>query len=208
MSSSRSSQPLSESSSALVAQRGSFASFLAPLTQDTFKQVISSIQGNLEVVYQTLSWLEGFQDHQGFELLLDEMLQAITLKIGELLNADRTTIFLLDEEKDELWSIVAKNENGNLLEIRLPTTVGIAGEVACFKKAINIPFDFYADPRSATARRFDQRHNYRTYTMLALPLLNEAGDLVAVVQLLNKLKPGSEPFSSLAERIDLAGFTE
>ncbi|HMW02399.1 MAG TPA: hypothetical protein PKE58_19835, partial [Acidobacteriota bacterium] len=76
MSSSRSSQPLSESSSALVAQRGSFASFLAPLTQDTFKQVISSIQGNLEVVYQTLSWLEGFQDHQGFELLLDEMLQA------------------------------------------------------------------------------------------------------------------------------------
>lgn len=208
MSSSRSSQPLSESSSALVAQRGSFASFLAPLTQDTFKQVISSIQGNLEVVYQTLSWLEGFQDHQGFELLLDEMLQAITLKIGELLNADRTTIFLLDEEKDELWSIVAKNENGNLLEIRLPTTVGIAGEVACFKKAVNIPFDFYDDPRSATARRFDQRHNYRTYTMLALPLLNEAGDLVAVVQLLNKLKPGSEPFSSLAERIDLGGFTE
>lgn len=181
---------------------------MAPLTQDTFKQVISSIQSNLEVVHQTLSWLEGVQDHHGFDLLLDEMLRAITLKIGELLNADRTTIFLLDEEKDELWSIVAKNEAGNLLEIRLPTTVGIAGEVACFKKSINIPFDFYDDPRSKTAQAFDQRLNYRTYTMLALPLLNETGNLVAVVQLINKLKPGGEPFSSLAERIDLAGFTE
>jgi adenylate cyclase len=187
---------------ALATRKGNFSTFLAPLTQDTFKQVVQDVEQKLQIVHQTLSML----DSQGFETLLQEMLHSITLKTGELLGADRTTIFLLDEEKQELWSILAEGEGDRSLEIRIPANKGIAGEVATFKQVINIPFDFYNDPRSHFAQEQEKRTGYRTYTMLALPLLNEHGQLVAVVQLLNKLKSGNNHAAPLAERVDTKGF--
>jgi len=192
----------------LTPVKGSFSRFLAPLTQDTFKQVVTDVEQKLRIVNQTLSLLDNVLDSQGFDAILNEMLRSITLKTGELLNADRTTIFLLDEDKDELWSIVAEDENGKNLELRFHKTVGIAGEVATTKQVINIPYDFYSDPRSTTAQELDKANSYRTFTMLALPLLNDQGDLVAVVQLLNKLKDTPDPQGALEERIDLNGFTE
>ncbi|HEY9616363.1 MAG TPA: adenylate/guanylate cyclase domain-containing protein [Microcoleaceae cyanobacterium] len=183
--------------------KGSFSSFLAPLKKDTFKEVVSDVEEKLKVVNQTLSML----DVQGFESVLEEMLSSITFKTGELLNADRATIFLIDEEKNELYTTVAQGKGGGTVEIRIPADKGIAGEVATWKRAVNIAYDFYDDPRSGPAKQLDKKNNYRTYTMLAMPLLNEAGDLVAVVQLINKLKPNSEPTTPLDEKIDLAGFT-
>ncbi|KST64412.1 GAF domain-containing protein [Mastigocoleus testarum] len=187
----------------LAKKQGTISSFLAPLTQDTFKQVVNEVEQKLMVVNQTLSML----DSQGFEAILQEMLHSITLKTGELLGADRTTIFLLDEEKQELWSIVAEGDGNSSLEIRIPANKGIAGEVATFKKVINIPYDFYDDPRSVFAKKQEKKTGYRTYTMLALPLLNERGKLVAVVQLLNKLLPNHHRSAALSKRIDLQGFT-
>ncbi|MEA5567911.1 GAF domain-containing protein [Anabaena sp. UHCC 0399] len=187
----------------LARRKGTISTFLAPLTQDTFKQVVTEVEQKLQIVHQTLSML----DSQGFETILQEMLQSITLKTGELLGADRTTIFLLDEEKQELWSIVAEGEGDRSLEIRIPADKGIAGEVATFRKVINIPFDFYNDPRSIFAQEKEKITGYRTYTMLALPLLNEQGRLVAVLQLLNKLKSTYNHDAPLAERIDTIGFT-
>ena len=148
---------------ALATRKGNFSTFLAPLTQDTFKQVVQDVEQKLQIVHQTLSML----DSQGFETLLQEMLHSITLKTGELLGADRTTIFLLDEEKQELWSILAEGEGDRSLEIRIPANKGSAGEVATFKQVINIPFDFYSDPRSHFAQEQEKRTGYRTYTMLA-----------------------------------------
>ncbi len=188
----------------LATEKGTISSFLAPLTQDTFKQVVQDVEQKLQIVNQTLSML----DSQGFETILKEMLQSITLKTGELLGADRTTIFLLDEDKQELWSIVAGGEGDCPLEIRIPANKGIAGEVATEKKVINIPFDFYKDPRSYFAQQQETITGYRTYTMLALPLLNEQGQLVAVVQLLNKIKKSVDnSLTPLSERIDVRGFT-
>ena len=194
-------------SGAIVTTRGSFANFLAPLKKDTFKEVVTDVEQKLQVVNQTLSMLDNLMDAQGFDAILDEMLRSITLKTGELLNADRSTIFLLDEDRQELWSIVAKDERGNNLELRIPMNAGIAGEVATKRQQVNIPYDFYDDPRSEAAKKFDQKNHYRTYTMLAMPLLNDDGKLVAVVQLLNKLKLNADPFASLDEKIDLGGFT-
>ncbi|MBP0031071.1 GAF domain-containing protein [Roseofilum sp. Guam] len=187
---------------------GDFSSFLAPLKKDTFKQVVSDVEDKLKVVNQTLSMLDNLLDNQGFDAILDEMLRSITLKTGELLNADRTSIFLFDEEKNELFTIVAKDEKGNALEIRIPADKGIAGEVATFRKVVNIPYDFYDDPRSTTAKAFDKKNGYRTYTMVAMPLENEeTGELVAVVQLINKLQIDADREAELDDKIDLKGFT-
>ncbi|NJK73276.1 MAG: GAF domain-containing protein [Microcoleus sp. SU_5_6] len=202
------SPPPSSSSAITTSNQGSFSSFLVPLNKDSFKEVVRDVEDKLKVVNQTLGMLDNLLDSQGFDAILNEMLQSITLKTGELLNADRSTIFLLDDEKNELWAIVAKDENGNNLELRFPAHIGIAGEVATLKKVVNIPYDFYDDPRSANAKKTDEKTGYRSYTMLAMPLINEeTGELVAVVQLINKLKLDHEPHATLSEKIDLEGFT-
>ena len=168
-------------------------------------------QGNQEreILNLILSSLDNIIGDRGFDAVLYKMLQKITLKIGELLNAERATIFLLDEEQNELWAIVAKDENGKSLEIRIPATVGIAGEVATFKKVVNIPYDFYDDPRSVNVKKVHERIGDRTYSLLAMPLLNEeTGELIAVIQLINKLKPNHQDYGTLDEQIDKVGFTQ
>src|SRR4028118_397162 len=198
----------SSSSSALVKSPG-LSGVLDLLSKESFTEVVKEVEDKLKVVNQTLGMLDNILDSQGFDAILNEMLQSITLKTGELLNADRSTIFLLDEEKNELWAIVAKDENGKSLEIRVPSHVGIAGEVATEKKVVNIPYDFYNDPRSANAKKVEETTGYRSYTMLAMPLINEeTGELVAVVQLINKLKPNHEDYGTLEAQIDKAGFTQ
>lgn len=199
-------EPQQSRGGGLATAGGNFAAFLAPLTKETFKEVVTDVEQKLKVVNQTLSMLE--LDTQSFDAILKEMLDAITLKTRELLGADRATIFLLDEEKNQLWSIVAEGDDGRPLELRIPADKGIAGEVATFKKVVNIPYDFYDDPRSAFAQIQDQKNHYRTYDMLTLPLLSENEDLVAVVQLINKLKFPNDPEAPLAERIDTHGFPE
>jgi adenylate cyclase len=182
------------------------------LTPESFKYIISNLELDFGVVSQTLSMVDGMLDSngldsKGFDTVLHEMLRSITLKTGELLNADRATIFLLDEEKNELWSLVAKGDGGAPLEIRTPVGQGIAGEVAKKREVVNIPYDLYDDPRSVTAKESDKKTGYRTYTLLTLPLLDEQENLVAVVQLLNKLKQSHAPNVPLAEKVDTHGFT-
>lgn len=168
-----------------------------------------SMRHSQSVVSRTLDLLNQVMDAQGFDEVLDMTLRSITLKLGQEVNADRTAIFLLDEEYQEFWSIIAESGDETAsLEIRVPMDQGIVGEVAAGKTLINIPYDFYDDPRSAIARKEDHKNHYRTYTLLALPLINPRHRLVAVVQVLNKLKPCSDSRQPLAERVDPAGFTE
>jgi PAS domain S-box-containing protein len=203
------SHPPSNSGQLVVKNQPNFSSVLAPLNKQSFTVVVKEVEEKLKVVNQTLGMLDNILGSQGFDAILNDMLQSITLKTGELLNADRSTIFLLDEEKNELWAIVAKDENGKNLELRFPSHVGIAGEVATLKKVVNIPYDFYNDPRSTNAKKTDKETGYRSYTMLAMPLINEeTGELVAVVQLINKLKSNHEHYGILEEQIDKAGFTQ
>jgi len=197
------------STGALATTKGTFSTFLAPLNPDNFKQVAKDVETKLHVVNQTLSMLDNMLDSQGFDAILDEMLRSITIKTGELLGADTTTIFLKDEDRNQLWSIVAQDKKGGSREIRIPADHGsIAAEVATTKQVINIPYDLFDDPRSAGSKKTYKETGYRTYTMLSLPLLNEQGDLVAVVQLLNKLKDSPTPDAPLDERIALNGFSE
>jgi adenylate cyclase len=108
------SQP-SSSSSALAKSPG-LSGVLDLLNKESFTEVVKEVEEKLKVVNQTLGMLDNILDAQGFDAILNEMLQSITLKTGELLNADRSTIYLLDDEKNELWAIVAKDENGKSLE--------------------------------------------------------------------------------------------
>ncbi|MGK7925911.1 MAG: GAF domain-containing protein [Spirulina sp.] len=172
----------------------------------------TNVEEKLAAIAQTLALLDRAIDGEEYDTILHEIWRSITLTMGEFFNADRTTIFLLDEEQDELWSIVATDTRGKPIQVYIPVGKGIAGEVAQYKQVINIPYDCYDDPRSAEAKQFDRKNNYRTYSILALPLVKEleereATDLIAVVQLINKLTPNCNPYSSLSDRISRDGFT-
>jgi hypothetical protein len=139
---------------------------------------------------------------------LCEMLRRLTRKAGNLLRADRTSIFLLDRQTKVLGTIIADDGDGGCLLIDIPADRGIASLAATSLEIINVPFDVYDDPRSEEAKNTDKKTGYRTYTILAWPLLNQRKDLIAVVQLLNKLKPDGNPEDELLQRIDTNGFTK
>jgi putative ABC transport system ATP-binding protein len=131
-----------------------------------------------------------------FESMLEQVLEAFTLKIGEILEADRVSLFLVDRERGELWSKVAQSDGGKPLEIRVPLGAGIVGHVATTGATLNIP-DAYAEP--LFNRAVDQKTGYRTRSILCVPITDKRGEVFAVAQLLNKAK-GEETFGENDER--------
>jgi putative methionine-R-sulfoxide reductase with GAF domain len=128
---------------------------------------------------------------EAFESMLEQILESFTLKIGEILDADRVSLFLVDERRGELVSKVAQYEGEKPLDIRIPLTAGIAGRVAASGRAMNIP-DAYAEP--LFNRAVDQQTGYRTRTILCVPILDHHGRVFAVAQVLNK--HGGAPFGA------------
>jgi adenylate cyclase len=115
------------------------------------------------------------------ELDLDRLLRTIVERTSEVLDADRCTLYIVDEERDEVWSRVALGDGFN--EVRVPRQLGIVGHVATTGQTVNVP-DAYEDPRFN--RAVDHRTGYRTRTILCMPVRNAEGKIVAVLQVLNK----------------------
>ncbi len=114
-------------------------------------------------------------------LQLDKLLRVILELALKNLNASRGTIYLIDEEKRELWSKVLKGRD--LVEIRLPIGTGIAGTVAKTGKTINLK-DAWKDKRFFSG--FDIRSGFQTKTMLCMPMKNRKNKIIGVFQIINK----------------------
>lgn len=117
---------------------------------------------------------------------LAELLELI-LKIARAeVNADRGTVFLVDKDARQIWSIVAMGLEKQ--EIRMPFGVGVAGTVAQTGQPINVQ-DAYQlacfDPTT------DQKTGYHTKSLLCMPIRHKgSGEIVGVIQLLNQLIDG------------------
>ena len=121
-----------------------------------------------------------------FKGMLARGLSAFTHKLSQLLNAERSSLFLV--ENDTLLLKVARNLEAEE-EIRIPIGTGIAGAAAQSGKIINIP-DAYADSRFNPD--VDRKTGFRTRSILSLPIKNQRGEVFAIAQLLNR-KDG-QPF--------------
>ncbi|MBN1155455.1 GAF domain-containing protein [candidate division KSB1 bacterium] len=113
------------------------------------------------------------------ELKLDKLLYILMDEVKKALKADRCTVFILDKEKNELWSKVAHGE----AEIKFDRHLGIAGYVATTGDILNIP-DAYSDQRFN--RDIDKQTGYHTKNMLTFPMRNKRGEIIGVFQVLNK----------------------
>jgi serine phosphatase RsbU (regulator of sigma subunit) len=117
----------------------------------------------------------------GSEVDLDALLSAIVENASAVIEADRTSIFVYDPIREILWSRVAQGLETST--IQLPLGTGIAGEVARTRSLVNLA-DVYDDPRFNPA--VDQRTGYRTRSMICVPVMGRSGDLLGVIQSVNK----------------------
>jgi sigma-B regulation protein RsbU (phosphoserine phosphatase) len=112
---------------------------------------------------------------------LAELLELILKIARQQVKADRGSVFLVDHKDKELWSIVAFGLDHQ--EIRMPWGKGIAGRVAETGETVNVE---NAYELSFFEPSFDQRFNYRTRSLLGMPIRHHSGQIVGVIQLLNK----------------------
>lgn len=117
---------------------------------------------------------------------LDRLLELITDKVTVVVGADRSSLFLHDCATGELWSKIAQKLGED--EIRFPVGVGIAGAVAESKTLVNIT-NAQQDPRFNPA--FDRRTGYHSQSILCVPMIGIEGDLLGVIQVLNKVGGGA-----------------
>ncbi|HEY9599110.1 MAG TPA: GAF domain-containing protein, partial [Cyanophyceae cyanobacterium] len=122
-------------------------------------------------------------NNEALETMLEQVMDAFTLKIGQILQADRTTIFLVDADKGQLWAKIPQSDSNKAIELRIPINVGLAGHVAKTKEPLNIP-DAYDHP--LFNKDVDERPGYHTKTLLCMPIFSSRNHVVAVVQLSNK----------------------
>ncbi|MDG2615679.1 GAF domain-containing protein [Thermoleptolyngbya sichuanensis XZ-Cy5] len=162
------------------------------LSDDQFTQLLQQLTKEFQHYLRAIALI----NNDALETLLEQVLEAITLKVGQVLQAERTTIFLVDVEKAQLWSKVAQgdcfqanSEGDRTIEIRLPLNEGIAGYVATTGKSLNIS-DAYQHPLFNPS--IDRQTGYRTRNILCMPIFDTQDQVVAIAQLLNKR--GTQPF--------------
>ncbi len=168
-------------------RRGLLLRHIQDLTQEKFVEFLEESTGELEQLLRTVDTAR----QQITESMLDQVLEAATIKIVSLLGADRGTIFLVDHAEKKLRSKIALHSGEEPLEIVLSIDEGIAGHVARTGETLNIS-DAAAHP--LFFGKIDQATGYQTRTILCLPIQNRTGQVIAVVQLLNKV--GQASFSA------------
>ena len=113
---------------------------------------------------------------------IDILLKVIAEETKIAIQADRCTVFMLDKDKNELWSKVALGMDSQ--EIRFPADKGLAGYVVKTGEPLNIP-DAYSDPRFNPD--IDKETGYHTKTILCMPIKNNNQEIIGAFQVLNKL---------------------
>lgn len=112
---------------------------------------------------------------------LERLLLTIIEETTSVMDAERSSLFLVDRERGEMWAKIAQGVDTT--EIRFPVGTGIAGTVGRTGEIINIP-DAYQDVRFNPG--FDKVTGFRTRSILCVPLKNMQGDITGAVQVLNK----------------------
>ncbi len=117
----------------------------------------------------------------GVERDIDHLLPLVMTEISKFLNADRSTLFLIDWERMELWTKFAEDLEVERISIKLK--MGLVGLCVLKKQIINVA-NAYEDPRFNPY--VDEITGYKTESLLSAPLFGKDGEVMGAVQLLNK----------------------
>jgi type II secretory ATPase GspE/PulE/Tfp pilus assembly ATPase PilB-like protein/ribonuclease HII len=131
---------------------------------------------------------------------IDQIMLEASQDICKLFNADRLTLYAVNEDRTAIISKVKTGLN-TAKDLKLPISAqSIAGYVAYAKQLVNIA-DVYDDealkrihPTLSFLKEVDKRSGYRTKQMLVVPILD--GDVLhGVIQVINN--KSDQPFGDL-----------
>ncbi|WP_304545910.1 GAF domain-containing protein [Sulfurimonas microaerophilic] len=111
---------------------------------------------------------------------IDDSLELIAKEAKEIVNADRCSIFIVDEKENILWTKLSDGIGGRIV---LSLTSGIVGDTYAQQEAqlVNNP---YEDPRFLP--NIDKKSGYTTKNMITIPIFNSKREIMGIMQLLNK----------------------
>jgi type II secretory ATPase GspE/PulE/Tfp pilus assembly ATPase PilB-like protein len=153
-----------------------------------------------EVIYRTRLQEIGNKINAATDL--DEILTSLEEDITDLFTCERVTIYVADNEKQELISRIRSGSEAVARQIRV-SAKSIAGFCAFKERLLNIKdvYDdqelFGIDPALTFDKSWDQKTGYRTKYILACPIVFKK-QLLGAIQLLNR--PSDTPFSEYEER--------
>lgn len=148
---------------------------------------IEDLEGRLATETQIRAQLVDLAVRLNSTLNLDELLQLIMASAADLLDAETSSLMLLEEESDELVIEVATGDVGDsVAKTRIPAGAGIAGWTLANRQAAVID-----DPESDDRFFSDvaEAVGFETRNLIAVPLLAK-DRAVGVVEVINKRDPG------------------
>jgi HD-GYP domain-containing protein (c-di-GMP phosphodiesterase class II) len=113
------------------------------------------------------------------ELDFDRLFPLIIGKVTDAMTAERTSLYVIDWEKREIWTRVAEG----IGQIRLPLGEGISGRVAESGEMINVA-DAWELPYFN--RTYDETNRFRTHSVLCIPIRGRRVRHIGVLQVINK----------------------
>ncbi len=123
------------------------------------------------------------------ELNIYQLLPLIMMYSKDILRAEASSLFLLDEKEEYLYCEVAMGEKGDIIQqyLRLPLGSGIAGWVASHRKSLLIP-NAYEDTRFNP--EYDKKSSFRTKSLICVPLFVK-DKLIGTLEVLNQIDGGA-----------------
>ena len=153
---------------------------LALFNSETFSLMDSEFQSS-QIERKGLTALLEVVEVISSQLDSQKLTEVIMEKGRILTNADRCSLFVVNETRDRL---ITSLHQGLENCIDIPINKGIAGKTVMEGKALNISdayqYDFF-DPST------DLESGYRTNSILSVPIYNDRGIIIGVTEMVNKL---------------------
>jgi len=122
-----------------------------------------------------------FLKSESLEQNIETVLQRLVHGIGQLTDAERVTLYLIDPRSGDLWSRAGEGLEHH--ETRVSMNEGIVGWVAAHGELANVP-DASEDERFD--REVDKRTGWRTHSVLCVPVRGRRDDIIGVLEVANK----------------------
>ena len=147
---------------------------------------------------------------------IKKLLAVILLKCRQVTGADAGSVYVIEEEdgslgeykpapKKHLHFMLSQNDSIeiNFKDFHLDIDdKSIVGQAVLGKQPINIPDLTKLETTNTSTRTlrhnrsFDEKSGYRARSMLTVPMLSAVGDVIGVVQLINKKKDPGQPLGT------------
>jgi len=168
------------------------------------------MKSRLSDLQKKIRWLETLIDTSlvfSSTLDLDTLVNLVLKKAEELMDAEASSVFRIDEERNDLYFLTARGEKGKKAKsIRVPMGKGVVGWVAQHGRPLLVS-DVTKDKRFY--RDVDKKTKFVTRSILAVPL-TVRGKIIGVAEVLNKRgdscfgKDDLELFRALGNQIAVA----